>query len=594
MNMTQRYTLLFCLLSCGLFAQDPVKFLPRYQTEQETRNVQLNAPDGPPSSGLVNPPTLPVRTMAEWEELQALTIAWNGQSTILSEIVRAAREECNVIICCENQSIINSAKTTLTSKGIDISSKVTFLVAPNNSIWMRDYGPNCVYANAVDSLYLIDWIYNRPRPKDDAVPQQLGAFLGVPVYSTTLAPDDLVNTGGNFMADGLGTAFASKLIYDENGPNNAYGQSNHSVAEVKGILHDYMGIDRYINMETLPFDGIHHLDMHMKLLDEETLLVGQYPANTADGPQIEANMQYVLSTYPSPFGTPYKVVRIPMPADGNDDYPDNDGQYRTYANAVFVNKTVILPFYEEKYDTTAQRIWAESLPGYKIVGINCNSIIGSLGAIHCITKEIGVADPLHVVHQELPCMNNTASPAGYPVWANIAHRNGIQSAKIYYTTNTAGPWLSVDLPAYAPNDTVWNFKGLIPQQPAGSTVYYYIQATANNGKTVVHPLTAPQGYWKFCVTNSVSSDEVLAADMLDIYPNPAGAITCIPVQTTARTTGTIRVFNMLGQQVASVFAGELPAGTSNYFLDASQYVAGTYFVQLQTSRQTVLKKLVVR
>ena len=150
--MTQRYTLLFCLLSGGLFAQDPAKFLPRFQTEQETRNMQLGGPDGPPSSGIVTPPTLPVRTMAEWEELQALTIAWNGQSTILSEIVRAARQECNVIICCENASIINSAKTTLINKGVDISSNVTFLVAPNNSIWIRDYGPNCVYANAVDSL----------------------------------------------------------------------------------------------------------------------------------------------------------------------------------------------------------------------------------------------------------------------------------------------------------------------------------------------------------------------------------------------------------------------------------------------------------
>ena len=38
-----------------------------------------------------------------------------------------------------------------------------------------------------------------------------------------------------------------------------------------------MGINRYITMPTLPYDGIHHIDMHMKLLDEETLLVGEYP-----------------------------------------------------------------------------------------------------------------------------------------------------------------------------------------------------------------------------------------------------------------------------------------------------------------------------
>ena len=125
-------------------------------------------------------------------------------------------------------------------------------------------------------------------------------------------------------------------------------------------------------------------------------------------------------------------------------------------------------------------------------------------------------------------------------------------------------------------------------------MYYYIQATANNGKTVVHPLTAPQGWWKFCVTNSVSIDEVPTAEVLDIYPNPAAAITCIPVRTSAKTIGTIRIFNLLGQQVTTLFEGELPAGASNYFLDASLYPAGTYFVQLQTSGQTVVRKLVVR
>ena len=84
------------------------------------------------------------------------------------------------------------------------------------------------------------------------------------------------------------------------------------------------------------------------------------------------------------------------------------------------------------------------------------------------------------------------------------------------------------------------------------------------------------------------------ADLRDIYPNPAAAITCIPVSTTAKTTGSIRVFNTLGQQVALIFEGELPAGPSNYFLNATQYSSGAYFVQLQTSGQTILKKLVIR
>ena len=55
-----------------------------------------------------------------------------------------------------------------------------------------------------------------------------------------------------------------------------------------------MGINRYVLMDKLPYDQIHHIDMHLKLLDEETLLVGEYPPGIADGPQIEQNLAYVV------------------------------------------------------------------------------------------------------------------------------------------------------------------------------------------------------------------------------------------------------------------------------------------------------------
>lgn len=579
-------TLLFVLLFLSSI-QAQTNGLPRYPTDIE-REAEP-APIIP--IGINTPPTSPVRTMAEWEELQALVITWNSQTTILTEIVRAAREECNVVICCENTNVVNSAKTKLTANGVNFSSNVTFLIAPNNSIWVRDYGPNSVYANDVDSLYFVDWIYNRPtRPKDDTIATSLAPFFGVPLYSTSLAPTDLVNTGGNFMSDGMGSAFASALILNENKVNNAYGVTPKTESEIDGILNDFMGIDRYIKMTPLPYDDIHHIDMHMKLLDEETLIVGKYPAGISDGPQIEANIQYVLNNFQSSFGTPYKVIRIPMPPDAGQ-YPSTNGDYRTYANAVFVNKTVIVPFYETQFDTTAQRIWEESMPGYRVVGIDCNSIIPSLGAIHCITKEVGVADPLRIVHQELKCQDNSMTVGGYPVYASLQHQSGIAGAKLFYATNPAGPWLSTEMyQGIIPNK---DWFGNIPMQAAGSTVYYYIEGTAVNGKSITRPITAPKGYWSFCVTQS-SGISSPVAELLEIYPNPASAITVIPVQSSAKARGTILVFNNLGQQVLQVYEGEIPSGNTNYFLDASQFAAGTYFIKLQTGNQVGMKKLIVR
>ncbi len=325
------------------------------------------------SAAFTSPPASPVRASAEWEEIDALIIAWISYPAILKDIVHFAQTETQVFIVCSDSTVV---KNYLTTNSVPLTN-VHYVIAPFNTVWCRDYGPWNIYTNNVDSLAIIDWIYNRPRPQDNIVPGAIATFTGLPMYQTTVAPNDLIHTGGNFMTDGFGTGFSSNLIINENPTKTA--------AEIDTIMSHYMGINRYIKMSTLPYDGIHHIDMHMKLLDEETLLVGEYPPGVADGPQIEANLQYVLANYNSVFGTPYKVVRIPMPPDAGGFYPDNNGDYRTYANAVFVNKTVILPTYGQQYDTTALRIWREALPGYNIRGINCNSIIPALGAVHCIT-----------------------------------------------------------------------------------------------------------------------------------------------------------------------------------------------------------------
>lgn len=63
----------------------------------------------------------------------------------------------------------------------------------------------------MDSLILVDWIYNRPRPLDDVTPTAIAAAFGLPIYETKTPPWDLVHTGGNYMSDGFGTAFSSTL-----------------------------------------------------------------------------------------------------------------------------------------------------------------------------------------------------------------------------------------------------------------------------------------------------------------------------------------------------------------------------------------------
>lgn len=63
-------------------------------------------------SSITTPPGLPVRTAAQWEEVQAMVITWTSYPAVLREIVRAAQTECKVIIHCSDSNAVKSYLTT--------------------------------------------------------------------------------------------------------------------------------------------------------------------------------------------------------------------------------------------------------------------------------------------------------------------------------------------------------------------------------------------------------------------------------------------------------------------------------------------------
>lgn len=572
------------------YTQQESQLLPRHLSQEELN--QAKDYQTPIPEGTINLSTLGntegFRTMAEWEELQAVVITWTSFSAILAEIVRAVRQECEVIIVCSNKA---SVQNYLTGKGVDWSSNVSFLEGPYNSIWIRDYGPNSVYQNNVDSLFLVDWIYNRPRPKDDVVPSLVGTFMNLPVLSTATAPEDLVHTGGNFMSDGQGIGFSSLLVMEENGPNNTYGFSNHTEEEVDEIMYSYMGIDLYVKMTNLPYDLIHHIDMHMKLIDEETMIVGEYPQGIADGPQIEANLEYILDNFTTKWGTPFRVIRVPMPPDGQGKFPHQGGDYWTYSNALIANRTVIVPTYSLKYDTTALRIWREAMPGYTVTGIDCQAIIPLSGALHCITKEVGVNDPLRIVHQRIDGTSST--PAGYEIDALIQHRSGIASATLFYSSDTMAGYISVSMNPTGEED---HFHAFIPVFSEGIRVYYYIAAEATNGKSQQRPMTAPHGYWTFLVpeSSSIHPEDQQYQWMKPVFPNPANAMTCIPVESPG-IIGQLDVtlVDIVGRKF-QLFAGEVNQDAKKVFLNAQDYPPGLYQVVLTSKAGREVQSLIIQ
>lgn len=578
--------LLSVFVTSGVQAQDN---LPHFLSKDEINIVpDYLRPLTATQSPLSDPPPTTVRTPAEWEEAQALVITWTSYPSILTEIVRHAKEEVLVYIVTQNP---NNVTSYLENRGVTMEN-VEFIDSDFNSLWIRDYGPWSVYSSENNELWNVDWIYNRPRPDDDMIPAAVTAVTGIPLYETSTAPKDFVSTGGNFMTDGWGTGFSSDLVLEENEPNNPYNVTPKTEAEIDAIMNEFMGINRYIKMPTLPYDAIHHIDMHMKLLDEETILVGEYPEGVADGPQIEENIEYIQNNFNSVFGTPYNIVRIPMPPD-NGLYPDNfNADYRTYANALIVNKTILVPIYEEQYDTVGLKIWEENMPGYNVVGIDCNEIIPAFGAIHCITKLIMTDDPLWISHQKL---RDSYDESSYEVRAHIDHASGISGALVYYRTNESENFESVPMSI---DNSLEEFKWAanIPYQANGTKVEYYIQAFAQSGKTITRPLPGADGAWEFEVFNdgTIASLSGLEVDFeMNVSPNPANEFTTLQLTAQKNVNATLEVTDIFGKSISTFYEGNISTGEQNFTIETGSYAGGIYLVKMNTASGSLVKKLIV-
>ncbi|HSH64741.1 MAG TPA: T9SS type A sorting domain-containing protein, partial [Bacteroidia bacterium] len=217
--------------------------------------------------------------------------------------------------------------------------------------------------------------------------------------------------------------------------------------------------------------------------------------------------------------------------------------------------------------------------------------IDASGSLHCITHSVGTTDPLLIVHQNLPNTTNCTNP--YEVNARIQHRSGIKTATVYYTTDITKPYASAPMTLSNAGANTWT--GYIPAFPAGTRVFYYVEAQSVSGKKQVRPMPAPKGYFTFLVygTTGLSENEP-AFTMKPAYPNPSKGITCIPFYCNKAMTGNISLMNIAGEKIASIYEGRMEAGEKNYFINTMDLSAGVYLITAETDEGRFVQKLMVK
>ena len=164
---------------------------------------------------------------------------------------------------------------------------------------------------------------------------------------------------------------------------------------------------------------------------------------------------------------------------------------------------------------------------------------------------------------------------------------------MYYRTATLQPYVAVSMTSLSSQIDHWAAN--IPAQPVGTIIYYYVEGESNSGKQQVRPISAPAGYWKFEVLGPTGLGEDLTTfELQSVFPNPSKGITCIPLISNEKQKINIRLIDVLGKQVETIFDGFTAVGENRYFLNTEEVPAGLYFIEVNTSSGSKREKLVVR
>ena len=410
-----------------------------------------------------DPPAGEPRFVGEFEPMQGVMIRY--PLGIPTSLVVDLSNNC-MVYCIVSSSYQSSAQSSFQSAGVNMSN-VTFVNAPSDSYWVRDYGPWYIFEDRNPAI--VDNRYNRPRPNDDNMSQVFANFWNIPLYGMNLQ-----HTGGNMMEDGRGHGVSDELVFNENGNNET---------NVRNKMRDYLGIDPYHVTIDPQGDYIAHVDCWGKYLAPDKILIAQLPASNSHAADYDAVANYFATTNCC-WGYPYQVYRVQEP-----------GGYTLapYTNSLILNHSVYVPMGDNaSYNQGAIAVYQEAMPGYNIVPVYNNDWSISwenTDALHCRTRGVMDFNMLFVDHREVLHGMQDWQPS-YPVVSKFIAYSGQElkqdSLLVYYKINSSEYQVAHMTTTGNPDEYV----GYITGYQSGDTISYYVFGADESGHRYTQPVFA--------------------------------------------------------------------------------------------------------
>ncbi len=235
------------------------------------------------------------------------------------------------------------------------------------------------------------------------------------------------------------------------------------------------------------------------------------------------------------------------------------------------------------------------LDSVKIALRRPGSMTGGIWSLNTTTRR-PLGTPLAVPMTATSTM--AAPPVPYPVpwpsWATLDVRSknidasnpfvvAVRNEGVY----TAAPRVMVS--KYASSSSYHSFTF---QSTNATPDWYYLSATAEPDSIWLYHIRA---YVSFGPTDVRKPMELMPSTtaLAQNYPNPFNPSTTLQFSLAARQFVSLKIYDVLGKEVAAIVNDELPAGTYSRTWNASAMPSGVYFSTLKAGGVTETKRIVL-
>lgn len=314
-----------------------------------------------------------INSIAEWSEQECLMLALPHKDTdwkpYLSEIIEAYR---NFVRCASRfEKLLLIAPNDEDFAPFKEFKNVEFFKCETNDTWIRDFGAIDVLENG--KLKSLNFTFNAWGDKfQSALDNALNDKIFKEKFQTKLEKCDFILEGGSIEFNGVGVMLTSSYCLLNSNRNKDLNKE-----KIEEKLKDCFGLKKIIWLENGFIKGDdtdRHIDTLARFIDENTI------AYCICEDEKDEHYLPLKAMEEELMKTGFKLVPLPIPKPL---FYEGRRLGATYANFVFVNNALIVPFYGDENDEIVRERLQNHIKNREVVGVDARVFLRQNGSLHC-------------------------------------------------------------------------------------------------------------------------------------------------------------------------------------------------------------------